>query len=626
MAQELEKQLGSLFGDYRAEWVQKQFGSLFVRPPYYDQLESIRPCFLVGGRGTGKTVALKSLRYDAVQLRANQQSNTQVELPYLGIYIRINKNRVRAFTGDVLPEEQWNRIFAHYFNLLVMQELAQLSAWLTQKYSSQPFSQESFQLICTTLGTGSCSNLNELQYFISESIAKLELYVNNPKNVTSPILSMAESPIRAYISALNQFDAERKPIFICIDEYENLLDYQQALLNTYIKHSEAPFSYKIGVRMYGLRTRNTIDSKDLLRSPEDYAEIQLTGGSFIGFCKRIVQHRLTTAKADGLPIPALVSQLLPSLDRDTEAIRLGAEKYAVEVVKNIRQSDRQELLNWVQSLSTADKYLLYYWSQAQNEDVASLAQEVSKNKTKWINLINNHGYMSLFSLSKGRKGARIRKFYAGEETFLALASGNIRYYLELIDESITYRFEQEQLLQSHDNVVVIDPEDQTYAAQRVAKRRLDQLEGLSSRGVELKRLILAIGKIFFEYARAGAGHSPEISTFVLSGPQSAQNDLLPLLQEGVGHLALEVMPRTKATSDLEMKDAEYRLHPIFAPFFEYSYRKKRRINLDARYLLMVQNNPRKAIEELLKGRVEQLVEASDLPQQLVLFSSFYKVK
>ena len=52
-----------------------------------------------------------------------------------------------------------------------------------------------------------------------------------------------------------------RPLLCCIDEYENLLPYQQAALNTYIKHSEFPLSYKVGMKADGLKTRDTLTER-----------------------------------------------------------------------------------------------------------------------------------------------------------------------------------------------------------------------------------------------------------------------------------------------------------------------------------------------------------------------------
>lgn len=93
--------LGQLFGDNRAEWPAARFKELFVEPPYITKLESKFPCILVGGRGTGKTTALQSLRYDAAHERLVGHGQSFADQKYLGIMLRVNKNRVRAFLGAV---------------------------------------------------------------------------------------------------------------------------------------------------------------------------------------------------------------------------------------------------------------------------------------------------------------------------------------------------------------------------------------------------------------------------------------------------------------------------------------------------------------------------------------------
>ena len=93
-----------------------------------------------------------------------------------------------------------------------------------------------------------------------------------------------------------------------------------------------------------------------------------------------------------------------------------------------------------------------------------------------------------------------------------------------------------------------------------------------------------------------------------------------MLFEGVSTLAFEVTPRTKATTQREMKDDEFRLHPIFAPFFEYSHRRKRRCSFPAETLLEVLCNPAHALAALI-GHAS--VDADELPQQLAMFLPFY---
>ncbi|AIG03225.1 MULTISPECIES: hypothetical protein [Pseudomonas] len=608
--------LRQLFGDNRAEWPSANFKDLFVTPTYLGKLEVMRPCFLVGGRGTGKTTALQSLRYDSMLERIEGEGQTFADQEYLGVLVRMNKNRVRAFTGSGINEERWSKLFAHYFNLIVCSELVTLTSWLEVRLGSK-LSEEHLSTISNELGLEDCETLVRLKSTIKKSISSLQLQVNNPLKDMGITLSMAEAPLRTFAEVLR---AEGllgdRVIFCCIDEYENLLDYQQAILNTYIKHAEPPLSYKMGVRKNGLRNRQTLDGQDLLRVPDDCLEIEIADEGFEFFAKAVAELRLRYAQSVGAVVPSNLREFLQELSLSEEAVVLGADRVAAAILSEL---DGSKNIEFFQQKSKGELYFLKYWQESEGGSLKDLAQDWYNNETEWKTRLGNHGYASLFWLSKGRKGARIRKYYCGERTLLSLAAGNIRYFLELIDTAISYQLDEESSKQSP---LTISPKSQTLAAREVGKRRLNQLEGLADHGVQLKRLVLAIGKVFFELARAPSGKTPEVTSFVLSGSPAEASRVHELLQEGVGHLAFESDPRTKSTSSSELRDDEYRLHRIFSAFFEISHRKKRRMTIEASTLISVlENRPSRAISTLLDDRPQTSEE--ELPEQLALFSAFY---
>ena len=613
--------LRQLFGDNRAEWKSSEFGRLFVTPTYQSKLEANKPCFLIGGRGTGKTTALQSLRFDAMNARLESEGIQYSDQKCLGIFIRMNKNRVQAFSGAEVPEHTWGKFFSHYFNLLACQELCELSSWLQEKtYITLPA--QDIGLVGDSLGFPNITSLPELKISINREITRLQIQVNNPARDMQLILSMAEAPLREFVAAMNSSGLlGDRVVFCCIDEYENLLDYQQALINTYIKHAEPPLSYKVGVRKNGLRNRRTLDAEDLLKTPDDYAEIEIADEGFEYFARAVAELRLKKAKDEGINIPTQLRDFLEELSLEQEANTLGADKIAARVLDDLKENDI-DAFQFFEGKPASQVYFLRYWSESEGTPVSILARDWMRNEGEWLTRLGNYMYASLFWISKGNKGIRIRKYYSGERTLLALASGNIRYFLELLDSAI-----EDQLVGGDlgDHLLRISAKSQTIAARTVGERRLNQLEGLADFGVQLKRLVLAVGKVFFERARSPEGKTPEVTSFVLSGPVDKIQQLSKFLAEGVAHLAFEVSPRTKATSDSELKDDEYRLHPVFSAFFEISHRRKRRMTLDAANLLAVlEDNPGKAISALLNGK-EQSAE-QELPEQLALFSAFYSGK
>src|ERR1700733_9836102 len=97
-----DQTLSNPFGLYRAEWLNHALFQLFAKPTYYPELETPRPCVLVGGRGTGKTTVLRCLSYDGKFELEGSDSTRVSGWPYYGFYQRINTNRVTAFRGDEL--------------------------------------------------------------------------------------------------------------------------------------------------------------------------------------------------------------------------------------------------------------------------------------------------------------------------------------------------------------------------------------------------------------------------------------------------------------------------------------------------------------------------------------------
>lgn len=608
--------VSQLFADYRAEWLQPEFASLFIPPPYLSKLENNRPCFLIGGRGTGKTTALRSLRFDAAHALTRNVESPKSGLPYFGIYVRVNKNRVRAFDVPELDSGLRKRAFAHYFNILASIELCHLSIWLESEAAVNQVL--NLERVAGAFGATGVGDARAFSRYLAKELTLLELYVNNGGRTQAPVLSVADVPVRLFSEALITAGLmEDKLLFCCIDEYENLSTEQQSVLNAYIKHSEPPISYKIGMRRGGLHTRQTIDEGDQISLPDDYSEIDIAEEGFDSFAESVANHRLTRAREQGLNVPTQASAFLPELSFDEEAKLLGCERVAEKVGLALAVED-SALTEWFRAMPVTKSYFLEYWHEGSNESIASLAKQWLKDPTGWEVRLRNHGYASLFWLSKGRKGARIRKYYAGLSTFLALASGNIRFFLELIDEAIQIQLESGW---DSNSLLVLQPRSQTESARLVGKRRLGQLEGLSERGIEVKRLVLAIGKVFFEFARDPVGRAPEKNSFVLSGDASATRKVTAILMEGVAHLAFEVTPKTKATSQSEMRDDEYRIHPIYCAFFEFSHRRKRRVTFQATSLLKLSARPSQALSEMMSETTP--TPASDLPEQLAMFTDFY---
>jgi len=608
----------SAFGLYRAEWLNHAIFQLFAKPNYYPELETPRPCVLVGGRGTGKTTVLRCLSYDGkFELEGSHQSNVP-QWPYYGFYHRINTNRVTAFRGEELQEKQWTRAFAHYVNLLLCGQIFDFLSWYYDLFpEAQRLSEEACRDIGASLFLKDCRSQTDLARGTDRARKQFESFLNNVDPDHMPPMSVQGQPIDELCSSLLKLAPfHSKSFFFVIDEFENLLEYQQAIFNTLIKHCGSSYTFKVGVRELGWRRRSTLNENEQLISPADYERIdiaqRLEGENFVRFAADVCNLRARHAR--DFPTDIDISRLLPNLSLDEEAELLGIADHLPRLRAAARDGgiDPKE----VSDLSPLEFFFADYWATTSNISLRSTLNDRITRPAAWNDRYNNYKTSILFLIRSGKAG--VRKYYCGWRTYTILANGNIRYLLELIGQAL--------LLHQRDDMPIghpISPDVQTKAAQYVGRKNLSELEGLSVHGAQLTKLLLSLGRIFEVLAQHPQRHAPEINQFHLPDDKSLGR-AEPLLAAAVMHLALvrSVSNKRSMQTDMELKSYDYSIHPIYAPFFTFSHRSKRKMKLSSQQLLALVDEPKIAIGQILRQYDQR--EDTALPEQLQLFESFYK--
>lgn len=619
-------QLNKIFGSYKAEWLHEQIYELFTEPTYFPELTTSRPCFLLGGRGTGKTTTLLGLSYSGQFAFSGSSAATIPSWTYFGIFYRVNINRMSAFKGPEVPESTWTKLFAHYLNLLICAELAKFVTWYTQHVSSfEGLSRDAYELISTSLTISKSSNLEELTKNIQMARVRLEATVNTIVDQDIGPLSMQGAPIDIFIEQLKiTKDFSTKQFFFLIDEYENFEDYQQRVVNTLIKHAAPLYSFKVGVRELGFRCRTTLNLSEQLISPADYVRVNIgeafSDERFASFAEKVCRERLQNlshSNAQALSVQELFPSILPEreaqiLDTKSSGLATQASKKLFDAVPHCDQ----HLLTEIPLL---EQYFIVRRAEIRNQPVESIWVEYMENIEKWKADYQNHKIALLFTF--GKTGAKNPKLYCGWKTFTKLAHANIRYLLELVDQAIHTHILYEGTL---DTPITWDV--QTEAAYSVGRKNLSELEGLSVDGARLTKLLLGLGRVFQLLANSHYYDNPEVNQFYLPTEESESPDSSiatdQLLNAAVNHLALVRFRGTKLSDESDTKEYDYMIHPIYAPFFLFSHRLKRKIFISETQLLGLIDNHRQAIPSILKRPLKE--DEVAIPVQLELFKSFYE--
>lgn len=608
--------LQELFGSFRAEWLRDQLYSLFNEPEYFPSLRDRRPCALMGGRGTGKTTVLRCMSFEG---QAAIHGGADDAVAFIGLYHKVNSNRVTAFQGPELDDLEWQRIFSHYVNLLVGELIFDYIAWRNAKADRQlVMPAASCQRIGRAFGFANTESLEHLGEQLNEAKQMLELFVNN-LDTPRPTLSMLQAPIDTLTEELLKLPELRHSFFyILFDEYENFLDYQQTVVNTLIKHSGTSYVFKIGVKELGWRVKSTINGTEQLIAPADYELIHIEKRlepNFSTFARDVCEARLRQwASSTNSPHLSL-DDLLPELPYEQEAELLGVKDRVRDIRARI-MSDKDAVL-----AGDADDLLIYVFHTLNGgiyeETLRSVEAYLSGNSYQ-KDRYNNYKYAMLFTLTT--KGAQISKYYCGNRVFSTIAKNNIRFYLHLVSTAIDRHRSSKNSLEKPVSFV-----DQTLAARAVGLQYLTELEGVTVQGVQLVKLILGFGRLFQLLSRNPTGTAPETMEFSIKqkGQSSAgvSANVAQLLTHAVMHLALVRSPGTKLATQADIKQWDYSLHPIFSPYFNFSHRRKRKLEVTEHELLSMIDAPQETIRALLKGKAHLIDE--EPPAQLKLFDDYY---
>ena len=620
----LQQRVTELFA-YKAEWLRQEMFELYTEPAYFSQLTTNQPCVLVGGRGTGKTTVLRGLSYEG---QSRLTDRPVEEWPYVGLYYRVQTHRVRAFTGLGMTDEEWERPFGHFFNLLVCGRLLRFLQWYQlgrAEHTAAALEGPEWRLFERAMMIERAGTLRELSDRLDEALLDFEVYINNLQDEEYPQLTVLGVPIEKLFEAARSLPGlEDKLFFVLVDEYENFSDYQQRVVNTLLKHAEPQYCFKLGVRELGWRTKVTLQGEEL-RDPSDYQRIDieqnLDGDAFKEFACRACNDRIRRlVRGTELEGELDVSDLLPGLGMDEEAERLGVERRVSKLQRTLTAEGDLETAEKIAELPPLFAWFLHEWADGHGESVRDVVGAYRSDPKEWRDRYeNNYKYPVLFSIKRGRRG--IRKYYAGWGVYLLLASNNIRYILQLVEESLRLHFRKGGQIQTP-----VSPEVQTEAAQQVGLRHLRELEGVDVSGAKLTKLVLGLGRLFQIMAWHHAGHAPEVNQFTVADTpegldQESEAQLDFLLEAAVRHLVLK-RPIANKLGTEGPREFDYAVHPIFSAFFQYSHRKKRKMSLRSDEVLGFVNQPDETLRQVLarSGRGAHGPEPT-APEQLHLFMS-----
>jgi len=305
--------------------------NMFIEP--IDFAMEIEPgnTIIEGHRGSGKSMILKYLSYEAQSKRGFKE---KWDKNYIGIYLKFRSSVVITTTKKLFKggKEAWITYFMSYVNLLIGEEIIRTLKKAKDNKDIKVDSDRSLVSEIIYLFFESVPNINE-----EKTLENLLLMIKRIRNelaqqhlskydIPSDFLKQLASSIKEHVK-----DCLDKNFYILLDEYDNLDDDQQRVVNTLIKDRD--FSYKVGVKLFEMIYEDTRGR--LLEKNNDYTYVNTDRfdprdplySKFENFARNVANKRLKAYDYKNT-----IEEILPN---EKNGAKRGFESYDYSGFKNV---------------------------------------------------------------------------------------------------------------------------------------------------------------------------------------------------------------------------------------------------------------------------------------------------
>ena len=242
---------------------------------------------VLGGKGSGKTHLLRYFSFPVQPLRYTGSTDWTEHVlrdGYVGIYARAGGLDANRFCGKGVLQEQWTELFFYYLELWLAQALLEVTARLASHIPELRAHEQDTVKRCTAQFhrriSDAANTFGDLARTVEDMRRRLDGDVNDVvfTNILRPEINCSSGTLIFGIPAIiHQHVPVLRHVTFCyyMDEYENFNEWQQKHFNTLLRERRPPVTFRVGARMYGMKTYATHSGNEELKEGSEFHRLRL---------------------------------------------------------------------------------------------------------------------------------------------------------------------------------------------------------------------------------------------------------------------------------------------------------------------------------------------------------------